>query len=312
MSTIYAPAIRDLFQGSVSALSPTAADIDRARLIRSMRGGESYRESKIVPYVHRMFDTRWMYGEPADDSRECLAVCGNGDVPLIARCAVAAVDGPLELYPLTRTNLTAEAMDYVRHTGIAESELLHHAIAMLAARCGARVPMPDEKKAVQDSALLGYRFALLFAEHDPLIAVSPQEQALRALAVPSRIGKEARMLRGAVLRVDEREEVITRNYRGEELAAFADLGGDEALALLGDRTCDVYLNEKALWRNVPIDVWRYTHRGVPLLRAWLRDRRADTLGRGLLREEVTQFSTAVRRIAQLLLLQPALAKNAEM
>jgi hypothetical protein len=312
MSTIYAPAIHDLFRGSVSALSPAVSDIDRPRLIRMMRGKDGYRESKIVPYVHRMFDVRWTYGERGDDSRECLVVCPNGDVPLVARHAVGDDDGPVELFPLTRTNLTAVAMEFVRTAGIAESELLHHAIAVLAARRDGRIPLPEEKRAIQDSALLGYRFASLFADHDPLVAISPQEQALRAFGVPSRIGKEARMLRGAVLRVDNREHVATRIYRGEELTAFPDLGGDEALALLGDRTCDVYLNEKALWRNVPAEVWRFTHRGVPLLRAWLRDRRAETLGRGLLRDEVTQFSTAVRRIAQLLLLQPALAKNAEM
>jgi len=309
MSTIYAPAIHDLFRGSVSALSPAVSDIDRPRLIRMMRSRDGYRESKIVPYVHRMFDIRWTYGERGDD--ECLAVCPNGDVPLVTRHAVGGADGAVERFPLTRANLTPEALEFVRATGIAESELLHHAIAALAARRDGRIPLPEEKNAIQESALLGYRFASLFADHDPLLAISPQDQALRAFGVPSRIGKEARMLRGAVLRVDDHEHVVTRVYRGEELILFSDLGGDEALALLGDRTCDVYLNEKALWRNVPIEVWRFTHRGVPLLRAWLRDRRAETLGRGLLRDEVTQFSTAVRRIAQLLLLQPALAKNAE-
>lgn len=312
MSTIYAPAIHDLFRGLVSALSPAESDIDRPRLMRAMRGRDGYRESKIVPYVHRMFDTRWMYGERDDDARESLAVFPNGDVPLVARHAVAGIDGPVDLLSLTRANLTDEATEFARTTGIAESELLHHAIAVLAARRDGRIPLPEEKKAIQDSALLGYRFASLFADHDPLVAISPQEQALRAFGVPSRIGKEARMLRGAALRVDDREHVVTRIYRGEELVAFPDLGGDEALALLGDRTCDVYLNEKAFWRNVPVEVWRYTHRGVPLLRTWLHDRRASALGRAMLRDEVTQFSTAVRRIAQLLLLQPALAKNAEL
>ncbi|HEY6141481.1 MAG TPA: type ISP restriction/modification enzyme [Thermoanaerobaculia bacterium] len=312
MSTIYAPAIHDLFRGSVAALSPEVSDIDRPRLMRAMRGSDGYRESRIVQYVHRMFDTRWTYGERDDDARECLAVCPSGEAPLVARHAVAALDGPVELFPLTRTNLSDEAMDFVRGRGIAESELFHHAIAVLAARRDGRIPLPEEKKAIQDSALLGYRLASLFTDHDPLVAISPMEQALRVFGVPSRIGKEARMLRGAVLRVDDREHAVTRVYRGDEIVAFADLGGDEALALLGDRTCDVYLNEKALWRNVPSEVWNFTHRGVPLLRAWLSDRRAETLGRGLLRDEVTQFSTTVRRIAQLLLLQPALAKNAEM
>jgi hypothetical protein len=303
MSTIYAPAIHDLFRGSISALSPIATDIDRARLIRQMRGAGNYRESKVVPYLHRAFDTRWMYGD--DGEGACLAV--SADLPLVAHHRVAEVDGPIEIFPLRAANLTAEAVDFVRHSGIAEADLIHHAIAILAAKRGMRIPLVSD---IQESALLGYRFASLFAEHDPLLPMSPQEQALRAFGVPTRIGKEARMLRGSVLRVDEREHVVTRIYRGEELAAIAELGGDEALAILGDRTCDVYLNERALWRNVPSEVWRFTHRGVQLLRAWLRERQAATLGRGLLRDEVTHVSTAVRRIVQLLLLQPALAKNA--
>ena len=306
MSTIYAPAIHDLFRGSISALSPIATDIDRARLIRRMRGAGGYRESKVVPYLHRAFDTRWMYGD--NGAEQCLAV--SADLPLVAHHAVAEVDGPIDVFPLTPANLTGEVLDFARNSGVAEADLLHHAIAMAAARRDLRVPLPDQPKAIRESALLGYRFASLFAEHDALLPTSPQDQALRAFGVPTRIGKEARMLRGSVLRVDGREEVVTRIYRGDELAALAELGGDEALAILGDRTCDVYLNEKALWRNVPSEVWRFQHRGVQLLRAWLRDRQAETLGRGLLRDEVSHFSTAVRRIVQLLLMQPALARNA--
>ena len=307
MSTVYAPAIHDLFRGSISALAPIATDIDRARLIRHVRGAGGYRESKVVPYLHRAFDTRWMYGD--NGTQECLAV--SADLPLVAHHAVAEVDGPINVYALTPANLTADALDFARHNGIPEDDLLHHAVAMTAARRDMRVPLPDEPKTIRESALLGYRFAALFAEHGPLLPMSPQEQALRAFGMPTRIGKEARMLRGSVLRVDGREEVVTRTYRGDELAAIAELGGDEALAILGDRTCDVYLNEKALWRNVPSEVWRFQHRGVQLLRAWLHDRQAETLGRGLLRDEVTHVSTAVRRIVQLLLMQPELAKNAE-
>lgn len=324
MSTIYAPAVHDLFSGSFPPLTPVATDVDRPRLLRAMRGSERFRESNILPYAHRPFDTRWLYADRGAD-REYLAhvaqdvqflgVGPNGDVPLVTRRAAANVDA-LQLFPLTAGNLTADAAEYVRRAGVSESELFHHAIAVVAGKRGAaaRIPLPDDKSALRDSALLGYRFASLFEEHEPLVAASAQEQALRAFGVPARIGKEARMLRGTVLRVDDRwattEIVVARVYRGEELVAVGDLGGDEALALLGNRTCDIYLNEKALWRNVPVQAWRYTHRGVPLLRAWLRDRTAEALGRGLLREEVTQFSTAVRRVIGLLMLQPALAKNA--
>ena len=319
MSTVSAPAIHDLFRGSFSALTPVATDVDRPRLIRRLRRDDRFRESNIIPYTHRPFDTRWLYVDRAADRDylahlandvQFLGVGTNGDAPLVTRRAAANVDAPLQLFPLTAGNLTPEAADYVRRTGISEADLFHHAIAMLAARRRTpHVPLPEDKNAIRDSALLGYRFASLFAEHAPLVAATPEEQALRAFGVPSRIGKEARMLRGSVLRVTG-DAAVTRIYRGEELAALADLGGDEALSLLGRQTCDVYLNEKAFFRNVPLEVWRYAHHGVPLLRAWLRDRHVELLGRALLRDEVTQFSTAVRGIVALLMMGPALARNA--
>jgi hypothetical protein len=355
MSTIEAPAIHDLFSGSFPALAPAAADVDRPRLMRRLKAAargtrdasdplvehlrrDGFHESNLIPYTHRAFDTRWLYIDPGAD-RDYLAhvaadvpfvgIGGSGDAPMITHRAAAELDAPLQLFPLTRVrgavktpNFTGEASEFIRRTGIGESDLFHHAIAILSAphTVTPRIPLPEAKNAIRDSALLGYRVASLFAEHDPLVPVTNQEQALRAFGVPSRIGKEARMLRGSVLRVDERwassEMIVPRIYKGDELVAVSDcaheagMSGDEALSILGRQTCDVYLNDKALWRNVPIEVWRYTHRGVPLLRAWLRDRHLGVLDRGLMREEVTHFSMAVRRIAALLLLQPALTKNA--
>jgi len=319
MSIVQAPAIHDVFRGSFPGLTPIATDADRPRLLKRLRRGDGFRESNIVPYTHRPFDSRWMYVDRAAEAEyfehlardvQFLGVGTNGDTPLVTRRAAANVDAPLQLFPLTPANLTPDAAEYVRRTGVAESDLFHHAIAMLAAgRKTAQIPLPDDKSAIRESALLGYRFAALFSEHEPLVAASPQEQALRLFGVPARIGKEARMLRGSALCVTG-DAVVTRIYKGEELAALADLGGDEAVSILGRKTCDVHLNEKALWRNVPLEVWSYTHHGVPLLRAWLRDRHAEVLGRALLREEVSQFSTAVRRIAALLMLRPALARSA--
>lgn len=367
MSTIHAPAIHDLFNGSFAALTPAAIDIDRPRLIRRLRATarstgaafdplvehlrrDGFRESNIIPYTHRPFDMRWLYVDPAADrdylehvaaDTVFIGVAPDHDLPVVTRRATAELETPLRLFPLlsvTRQwsaaerkyemvkspNLTGEAADYVRRTGVAESDLFHHTIAMLGSRRHTnhgRVPLPEDKAVLRDSALLGYRFASVFIDHDPLVVMTPQELALRAFGVPSRLGREARMLRGSVLCIDDRwgsgEMIETRIYKGEELQAIADyaelmaLSGDDALSILGRNTCDVYLNDKAVWRNVPINVWRYTQRGVPLLKSWLCDRTATALGRGLLREEVTHFSTAVKRIVTLLLLGPALKRNGE-
>ena len=46
--------------------------------------------------------------------------------------------------------------------------------------------------------------------------------------------------------------VVERPYTSEERAAMGD-----AVSTLGDTTFDVYLNERAYWRNVPSNVWSY-------------------------------------------------------
>jgi hypothetical protein len=52
--------------------------------------------------------------------------------------------------------------------------------------------------------------------------------------------------------------------------ARATAGGDARATLLGDHTCDVYLNDVAYWKNIPLRVWEYTRGGKvdqPNLRA---------------------------------------------
>ena len=74
MSTIYAPVVHDLFSGSFPALRPAAADVDRPRLMRRMRGS-AFRESNVMPYVHRPFDTRWLYVDSNADREYLRATC---------------------------------------------------------------------------------------------------------------------------------------------------------------------------------------------------------------------------------------------
>ena len=72
-------------------------------------------------------------------------------------------------------------------------------------------------------------------------------------------------------------------------------------AALGDTTFDIYLNDRAYWRNVPAVVWRYKLGGYQVLKKWLSYRERNILGRPLHPEEVQHFTDTARRIAAILL-----------
>ena len=73
-------------------------------------------------------------------------------------------------------------------------------------------------------------------------------------------------------------------------------------AVLGDTTFDIYLNDRAYWRNVPAAVWRYKLGGYQVLKKWLSYRERNILGRALRPQEVQHFTDTARRIAAILLL----------
>ena len=72
---------------------------------------------------------------------------------------------------------------------------------------------------------------------------------------------------------------------------------------------DVYLNDVAYWRGVPAGVWSYTIGGYQVMKKWLSYREKPLLGRDLKPEEVREVTRMARRIAAILLLQPALDAN---
>ena len=78
---------------------------------------------------------------------------------------------------------------------------------------------------------------------------------------------------------------------------------------MGDATFDIYLNDRAFWRNVPAKVWDYTLGGYQVPKKSLSYREKTLLGRGLKLEEVSYVGEVARRIAALLLLGPALDAN---
>ncbi len=79
-------------------------------------------------------------------------------------------------------------------------------------------------------------------------------------------------------------------------------GMTERDAALGKTTFDIYLNDRAYWRNVPAAVWSYKLGGYQVLKKWLSYRERKVLGRALLPEEVQHFTDTARRIAAILLL----------
>lgn len=80
-------------------------------------------------------------------------------------------------------------------------------------------------------------------------------------------------------------------------------------ALLGERTCDVYLNDVAYWKNIPARVWDYTIGGYQVIKKWLSYRELELLGRPLTPDEAREVMNMARRIAAIVLLEPALDTN---
>ncbi|MCY4438293.1 MAG: N-6 DNA methylase [Chloroflexi bacterium] len=75
-----------------------------------------------------------------------------------------------------------------------------------------------------------------------------------------------------------------------------------AASVLGETTYDIYLNDRAYWRNVPANVWHYKLGGYQVLKKWLSYREQTVLGRPLKPEEVQHFTDTARRIGAILLL----------
>lgn len=111
--------------------------------------------------------------------------------------------------------------------------------------------------------------------------------------------------------------VVERDYMAKEREAIAvgaaalGLAEERVLALLGNRTLDVYLNNLAYWRNIPIGIWDYTIGGYQVIKKWLSYREREILGRALKMDEARAVTDIARRIAAILLMEPELDANYE-
>ena len=213
--------------------------------------------------------------------------------------------------------------------GATVEDLFHHVLAVLhdpayrEANAGAlrmewpRIPLPGWPDGNRDgaadelaaSAARGRELAALLDTDTPVPGVT--EGALRseiaAVAVPSTTyggnmaGDDFALTAGwghsgqgeAVMPGQGR--VVERTRTASEQVAQG-----ETAPILGDTTFDVYLNDRAYWRNVPAAVWHYKLGGYQVLKKWLSYRERPILHRPLLPEEVQHFTNTARRIAAIL------------
>lgn len=196
-----------------------------------------------------------------------------------------------------------------------------------------RIPLPDNKNALSVSAKLGRKIAQLLDPEAPVPGVTSGKlrAELQSAAVISRIGggvlnPEAGDLiikagwghagaDGAVM--PGKGKIVKRSYTTSELATIEQsaealgITKVQAIKFLGDTTYDVYLNETAYWKNIPINVWNYTIGGYQVIKKWLSYREYEILQRALNREEARYVTNTARRIAAILLLESELNSNYE-
>ena len=228
-----------------------------------------------------------------------------------------------------RPNLSAAAQRYLDRLGLGVEDLFHHALAVLhdpayrEANAGAlrmewpRIPLPgwpggdapDAANALRASAARGRELAALLDPETPVAEVTAGtlRPELAPIAVPTTAG--GRNMAGddfaltvgwghfgtgdAVMPGQGR--AVERAYTAAEREALGN-----SVAVLGDATVDVYLNDNARWSNVPTTVWNYKLGGYQVLKKWLSYRQSRVLGRSLLPEEVQHFTDTARRIGAIL------------
>ena len=238
-----------------------------------------------------------------------------------------------------RPNLSPDAQRYLQSLDADVEDLFHHVLAVLhdptyrEANAGAlrmewpRIPLPGWPDGSQDgaadelseSAARGRQLAALLDSDTPVPGVTepipgaPSGSALRpeiaAIAVPSTTdggnmtGDDFSLNAGwghfgsgqAVMPGQGR--AVEREYTDHERAALGD-----AVQTLGYTTFDIYLNDRAYWRNIPSAIWSYKLGGYQVLKKWLSYREHKVLARPLHPEEVQHLTNTARRITAILTL----------
>ena len=230
-----------------------------------------------------------------------------------------------------RPNLSGTAQRYLKRLGADVEDLFHHVLAVLhdpayrEANAGAlrmewpRIPLPGwpdgEAEGVAEafaaSAVRGRELARLLDPEVPVPGVTqgPLSLKIAPIAVPTTT--DGRNMTGDDFAVTARwghfgtgdtvmpgqGRIVERAYTPDEKSAMGD-----TIPTFGETTFDIYLNDRAFWRNVPAAVWTYKLGGYQVLKKWLSYRERNVLDRSLKPEEVQHFADTARRIGAILLL----------
>jgi len=195
-----------------------------------------------------------------------------------------------------------------------------------------RIPLPADRQALEASASLGEQIAaLLDTEAEvPGITCGKIAPVFKTIGLITKTGGGQLDSAGSDLAVTARWGIYQpkagavmpgegqrqeRQYDDDEAkaveaeATVRGMSAKDARLLLGEKTCDVYLNDAAYWRNIPLNVWEYYIGGYPVIKKWLSYRQESILGRAISPEEAREVMNMARRIAAIILLQPKLDEN---
>jgi hypothetical protein len=180
-----------------------------------------------------------------------------------------------------------------------------------------RIPLPQDRDVLLHSASLGQQVAALLDTEHPVAGVTSGtiRPELRGIGTVAKVGGgsinaaagdlELRAGWGYAGRsgvtMPGKGRVVIRPYTAEEQATLGETGG-----VLGEKTCDLYLNEVAYWRNIPLRVWEYTIGGYQVIKKWLSYREHTLIQRALTLDEVQAVRDIARRVAALVLLEQQL------
>ena len=190
-------------------------------------------------------------------------------------------------------NLSELAHSYIESMSAEPEDLFHHVLATLhdPAYCEAnagglrmgwpRIPLPDSADALAESAATGRRLArLLDTESDVTDLLDT------GIAVPTKVD-------GSNMQGTDFNLTAGWGHFGANQAVMPGQGRVERRGQM----VDVFLNDQAYWKDVPIEVWEYRLGGYQVLKKWLSYRESKVLGRRLSDQEVKWFSEVARRIA---------------
>ncbi len=180
-----------------------------------------------------------------------------------------------------------------------------------------RIPLPLDREVLLHSAALGQQVAALLDTEQPVDGVTAghMRPELKYIGVLKRadggsINRTAGDLdvragwgyagRGGMI-MPGKGQVQQRAYTPDEQAAIGDV-----TVVLGEVTCDIFINDMVYWCNIPQRVWEYTIGGYQAIKKWLSYREYAVLGRALSLDEAREMRDMARRLAALVLLEPAL------